>query len=79
MVGKKTKHTSYAGKQLASEALNLTAWEWHKTVGLEKVENALPQQIGDDADMIPEIKAVSQVDTPVPIRPIVGSQSRQHS
>ena len=34
-------HTSNAGKELPSKALNLTAWEGYESVALEKVEDAL--------------------------------------
>lgn len=51
-----TRHT---GQQLPGKALNLATWKRHKLIPLEKVENALPQQVGDNAYMVPKIEAVA--------------------
>ena len=52
------RHTSNACEELSSKALNLTAWKGHKSVALEKVEDALTEKVGDDANMITKVKAV---------------------
>ena len=51
-------HTSNAGEELSSKALDLTARKGHKSVALEKVEDALAKKVCDDANMITKVKAV---------------------
>lgn len=51
-------HTSNAGEELSSKALNLTAWEGHESVALKKVEDTLAQKIRDYADVITEVETV---------------------
>lgn len=51
--------TCNTGQQLPGKALNLAAWKRHKLIPLEKVENALPKQVGNDAYMVPKIEAVA--------------------
>lgn len=58
--------------------LNLRAWEWNKLVSFEKVENALPEQVRDDADVVAEVETVSQVDTLVSIMPVVVGERLQY-
>jgi hypothetical protein len=48
-----------AGKELFSELLDVRAGEWDKAVGLEKVKHALAIEVGDNADMVPEVEAIS--------------------
>jgi hypothetical protein len=72
------KLTRNAREQLASKLLNLTAWEWHKTIALQKVKDTLPQQIGDDADVIPKVEAVAEVDALVAVLLVIRGQRRQH-
>jgi hypothetical protein len=64
--------TSYTRKQLTSKILNLTAWKWNEGIAFEKIKDALTQKISDDANVISEIKAVSQVNAFVSIRLVVG-------
>lgn len=54
--------------------LNLTAGKWNETIAFEEVENALTKQIGDDADMVAEIKAVAKMYTFVTVALVVGGQ-----
>lgn len=51
--------TCNACEQLACETLYLTAGKWHKAIRFEEVEYTLAQEICDNADMVPEIEAVS--------------------
>jgi hypothetical protein len=63
-----------AGEELLRKLLDMRAGEWHKAVGLEEVEHALPVQVGDDADVVPEVEAVPQMDTPVYVVLVVRSK-----
>lgn len=54
--------------------LDLTAGKWDEAIAFEEVENALAKQIGDNADMVAEIKAVSEMYTFVAVALIVGGQ-----
>jgi hypothetical protein len=71
------KLTGNARKELASKLLDVSARKGHKGVALEEVEDALAQEIGDDADVVAEVKRVSQVDTLVAVVLVVACQSRQ--
>jgi hypothetical protein len=53
------------------------AREGREAVSLEKVEHALAVEIGDDADVVPEVEAVAQMDAFVAVAPIVGGQRRE--
>lgn len=59
--------TSHAGEKLTSERLNLTAREGNKSVALQKVEDALSQQICDNADVVAEVKTIAKVNALVAI------------
>lgn len=59
--------------------LNLTAGEWNKSIALEEVEDTLSKQIGDNADMVSEIKAVSKMNAFVAVTLVVGGESGQHT
>lgn len=50
--------TCNAREQLLCEMLDLAAGKGHKIVALQEVEDALPEQVGDDADVIPEVEAL---------------------
>lgn len=64
---------------MTGKLLNLTAGEWDESIALEEIENTLSKQIGDNADMIAEIKAVSKVNAFVAVTLVVGGQSGQHA
>jgi predicted ABC-type ATPase len=57
----------------------LTVGKGHKTIALEKVEDALAKQIHDDANVATVIKAVSQMNTAISIVVVVGFQGRQNT
>jgi hypothetical protein len=50
---------SDAGEELLCKLLDVGAGEWDKAVGLEEVKDTLSVEIGDDADVIPEVEAIS--------------------
>jgi hypothetical protein len=66
--------TRNAGKQLAGKALDLAAGKRHEAVALEEVEDALAEQVGDDADVVAEVEAVAQVDALVAVGAVVGGE-----
>jgi hypothetical protein len=53
--------TSYTRKELSGEALNLRAREWHKSISLEEVEDALPKEVCDNADVVSEVERISEM------------------
>lgn len=59
--------------------LDLTAGEWHESIALEEIKDALSQQIGHDANVVPEVKAIPEVNAFVAVGFVVGSESRQYS
>lgn len=65
------------GKQLLRELLYVRGWKRHKRVGLEEVKDALPVEISHDADMVPEVEAIPEVDTAVDVILVVGGESGQ--
>ena len=50
--------TCNAGKQLLCKMLDLAAGKGHKIIALQEVEDALAEQVGDDADMVPKVEAL---------------------
>jgi hypothetical protein len=48
-------------KQLSSKGLDVRARKWGELVDLQEVKHALPIEIGDDANMLSEVKALPQV------------------
>ena len=71
--------TSNTGEELSGEALNLTAWKWHKPISFEKVKNTLAEQICYYAYMIAEIERIPKMYAFVSIRFVVESQCREYS
>lgn len=52
--------------------------EGHKLIFLEEIKDALAQEIRDDADVIPKVEAVPQVDALVSVLPVIRGQGREH-
>lgn len=71
--------TSNAGKELAGKALNLAVREGDESVALEKIKDALTEEIHDYADVASVIEAIPQVNTAIPILLIVGLKSSKYS
>ena len=69
------KLTGNTGQKLPGETLYLTAWERDKGIRLEKVEDALSEQIRHDADVVSKVEAISQVDAFVTILSVVVRKS----
>lgn len=64
---------------MSGKVLNLAVRKGDKAVALEKVENALAQEIHDDADVASVIEAVSQVDATIPVFFVVGLERGQNA
>lgn len=56
-----------AGEKLLGELLDVGAGERDEAIRFEEVKHALPVEIGDNADMVPEVEAVSEVYTSVDV------------
>lgn len=63
-------------KQLSCEPLNMSARKGDKLIRFEKVEHALTVQVRDDADVVPKVEAVPQMDAFVSIAFVICSQCR---
>lgn len=63
--------TGHACEQLPCEALDLAAGKGHELVALEKIKDALAEQICYNADVVSEIETVSKMYTFVAVFPIV--------
>lgn len=50
--------TCNAGEQLLCKMLDLAAGKGHKIIALQEVEDALAEQVGDDADVVPKVEAL---------------------
>lgn len=75
----KATPTGNAGEQLARKLLNVTAGEGHVLIALEKVEDALAEQVCDDADVVSEVKCVPKMDAFVPVVLVVLREGGQNS
>ena len=62
---------------MSSKVLNLAVGEGNERVALEEVKDTLSEQIHDNADMAPVIKAVPQVYTSISVLCIVRFECRQ--
>ena len=49
----------------------MCAWERHKSIGLEEIEDALTIEIGDYTNVVSEVEAVSEMDASVMVEPVV--------
>jgi hypothetical protein len=68
--------TGYTGEELPSKVLDLAVGERHKGVALQKIKDTLSQKIHNYTDMVAVVKAVSEVDTAVPVLLVICLQSR---
>lgn len=65
-----------AGEELSREALYLCAREGHKSVALQKIEDALAKKICDYAYVISEVEGVAQVYALVLVGSVVEREGR---
>ena len=51
--------------------------KWRELVHLQKVKHALPVEVCDNANVVPEIEAVAEMDTPITVVLVVRCQGGQ--
>lgn len=71
--------TSNTGEELFSKVLDLAAREGHELICLEKVEDTLPEQIGNNTDVISKVEGVAKVYTLISIEFVVVGESLQNT
>jgi hypothetical protein len=64
---------------LPGKALDLAVGERHELVALEKVEDALPEEVHDDADVAPEVETIPEMNASIPVLLIVCLQGCKHT
>lgn len=68
-----------ACEKLLCKLLDVGTWERHEAVRFEEIEYALPVEVCNNADMIPEVEAVAKVNAAVDVVLVIRSQCRQYS
>ena len=66
--------TGNTGQELTRKTLDLTAWKRYEGICLEKVKNALTEKIRDNADVVPVVEAISEVNASIPVLLVIGGQ-----
>ena len=68
-----------ACEKLLCKLLDVGTWERHEAVRFEEIEYALPVEVCNNADMIPEVEAISQVDTTITIGAVVAGEGGKNT
>ena len=71
--------TGNACEELPSEILDLAAGEGDKWIRLQEVEHALAEKISDNANVIPKVKGVSEMDAFVAVCLVIQWQRWENS
>lgn len=71
--------TGYTREELSGKVLDLATGERNEAIPFQKVKHTLPEQIGDNADVVAVIEAIPQVDTLVAVLLIIRGERGQHS
>ena len=66
-------------EELLRKFLDVGAGERDKAIGLEEIKDTLSVEVSDNANVVPEVEAITEMDTPVDVVLVVGGQCRQHS
>ena len=74
VIGRSAQLTSNTGQQLPRKTLDLTTGKWNEAVGFEEVKDALAEEIGDYADVVPKVEAIAKVNAFVAVFRIVHGQ-----
>lgn len=61
-------------EELLRKFLDVGAGERDKTIGLEEIKDTLSVEVSDDANVVPEVEAITEMDTPVDVVLVVGCQ-----
>jgi hypothetical protein len=71
--------TGNASKELSSKVLDLAVRERHETVALQEVENALAEEVHNNANVAAVVEAVPEMYASVSIFVVICLQSRQYT
>lgn len=77
--GRALARTGNASKELSSKVLDLAVRKRHETIALQEVENALAEEVHNNAYMAAIIEAVPKVYASISIFVVIGLQSRQYT
>jgi hypothetical protein len=61
-------------EELLRKFLDVGAGERDKAIGLEEIKDTLPVEVSDNANVVPEVEAITEMDTPVDVVLVVGCQ-----
>lgn len=61
-------------EELLRKFLDVGAGERDKAIGLEEIKDTLSVEVSDNANMVPEVEAITEMDTPVDVVLVVGCQ-----
>ncbi len=59
--------------------MDLRTRERNKAIAFQEIKDALAEQVGDDANVVFEVKRITQVNTLVSVGLVVQSKGRQHT
>ena len=61
-------------EELLRKFLDVGAGERDKAIGLEEIKDTLSVEVSDDANVVPEVEAITEMDTSVDVVLVVGCQ-----
>jgi hypothetical protein len=61
-------------EELLRKFLDVGAGERDKAIGLEEIKDTLPVEVSDNANVVPEVEAITEMDTSVDVVLVVGCQ-----
>jgi hypothetical protein len=61
-------------EELLRKFLDVGAGERDKAIGLEEIKDTLSVEVSDNANVVPEVEAITEMDTPVDVVLVVGCQ-----
>lgn len=70
--------TGHTGQKLTSETLDLAVGKGNKRISFEEVEDALAQQIHNNADVTTKVEAIAEMYAPVAVLWVVGFEGSQN-
>lgn len=73
------QHTGHTREELLRKALDVSVWKRDEVISLQKVKDALTQQVGHDANVVAKVEAFPVVDAAIAIRQVVSRQRRKDS
>lgn len=61
-------------EELLRKFLDVGAGERDKAIGLEEIKDTLSVEVSDNANVVPEVEAITEMDTSVDVVLVVGCQ-----